>query len=171
MNSIDLLVVALLIVAVWNGWRQGAIIQLCSLAGFFVAVWLAARFGAPLGRLCGVDAEIAAPAGFVLVLLAALCGVALLARVVRKVVRVAGLGLADILLGIAFSVVKFLLLAALLCAAFDRLNADLELVSQEKIHASSTYRPLLRLSERIFPFVDELRAEASETISKFRADA
>ena len=169
MNPIDLIVCIVLCLALWNGWRQGAIVQLCSLAGFFAAVWIAARFGAAAGARCGFDPEIAAPAGFVLVLLAALCAVALLARFARKVFRFAGLGALDVLLGMAISVVKYVLLLSLLCTAFDRMNADGAFVAPERTASSKAYRPLLETADRLFPFVDQLREEAAGTLSKFRA--
>ena len=162
MNLIDLLVFAVLALAVWNGWRRGCVVQLCSLAGLFLAVWCGARFGTEAGRLCGFDEEIVAPAGFVLVLLATLCAVAVAGQLLRKVLRFAGLGVADILLGIAIAAVKYLLLLSLLFAAFDRMNNELQLVGPEPVRQSKLYRPMLELSDRIFPFVEQLREQAAE---------
>ena len=45
MNTLDLIVCLVLALAVWNGWRQGFILQVCSLAGIVAGIWLAAQFG------------------------------------------------------------------------------------------------------------------------------
>ena len=60
MNTIDLLVCLVLVLAVWNGWRQGFIVQIFSLAGIVAGIWLAARFGAEVGALLRLDEEVAA---------------------------------------------------------------------------------------------------------------
>lgn len=165
MNIIDLIVLAVLIFAVWRGWHQGCIVQLCSLVGLFIAVWFASRFGTAVGELCGFDAEMVGPGGFLIVFVVALCAAAVAGRLLRKVLHFAGLGMADVILGIGVAVVKYLLLLSLLTATFDRLNADYAFVDRPKIEGSKSYRPLLEIADRIFPYVDQLRTEAAEHLS------
>ena len=168
MNVLDLLVCVVLAFAVWNGWRRGCIVQLCGLAGLIVAVWLAARFGPEAGRFFGFDESIAAPAGFAVVLLAALCVAAIIGRSIRKLLHFAGLGFADVLLGIAVAVVKYLFLVGVLFTAFDRLNTDFGFVEPQTLEQSKTYRPILRIADRVFPFVERVQEQASERMSGFR---
>lgn len=168
MNILDLLVCVVLALAVWNGWRQGCIVQLCSLAGLIVSVWLAARFGPEAGRFCGLDESIAAPAGFAIVLLAALCVAALIGRSIRKLLHFAGLGFADVLLGIAVAVVKYVFLLGVLFTAFDRLNANFKLVESQTLERSKLYRPILRAAEWVFPVVERIQEQASERLPAFR---
>ncbi len=168
MNLFDLLVYILLALAVWNGWRRGCILQLCSLAGLFIAVWLAARFGVEVGRFVGLEGGAVAPGGFVIVLLAALCVAAVVGRVLRKLLNFAGLGFVDVLLGIAVSVVKYVLLLSVLFTAFEWTNAQWRIVEPQTIERSKTYRPLLTVADRIFPFVEQLWQEASEQLDAFR---
>ena len=104
MNTLDLIVCLVLALAVWNGWRQGFVVQICSLAGIVAGIWIAARFGAQVGGWLRLDDEVAAAGGFVSVLVVVILVVAIAGRVVRKVFHFAGLGVADTLLGIAVSV-------------------------------------------------------------------
>ena len=166
MNIFDLIVYIVLVYALWRGWQQGCVVQLCGLAGVVLAVWLAARFGPAVGAWCGVDAAVAAPAGFVVVLLAVLILVAVAGRIVRKVLHFAGLGVADVLLGIALSVVKYALLLSVFFTAFARLNDDFRFVEPQQIYGSRTFRPLQQAADRIFPMVRELCSEASEHFSQ-----
>ena len=162
MNIFDLIAFIVLVFALWRGWRQGCIVQLCSLAGLILAVWLAARFGPDAGLRCGIDPEIAAPAGFLVVLLVVLVAVAIVGRIVRKIFRFAGLGLLDVLLGIAVAVVKYALLLSVLFTAFEHLNDDFRFVEQQQIEQSHTFRPLQQTAEKLFPVIERLRAEASD---------
>ena len=151
MNAIDLIVCLVLALAVWNGWRQGFVVQVCSLAGVVAGIWLAAHYGGRVGAWLELDEEFAAAGGFAAVLVAVVLAVAVAARLVR---RLAGLGIADILLGVAVSVLKYLLILSALFSAFDKLNTDYALVGPRTVGQSKCYEPVLRLSEAVFPFLE-----------------
>ncbi len=154
MNWIDLVVVLALVVAVWNGWKQGFIVQVCSLAGLVAALWLAVHYGAEAGARLGLDPGVAVPGGFAAVLVAVLVAVAIAARAVRKLFHFAGFGLLDILLGVAVSAAKCLVVLCVLVSAFDRLNADHAIAEARTVGNSKTYGPLLRLSDTLCPFLE-----------------
>lgn len=160
----------MLVLAVWNGWRQGFIVQICSLAGIVAGIWLAARFGAQVGAWMHLDPDVAAAGGFVTVLVVVVIVVAIAARLVRKVFHFAGLGVADTVLGVAVSVLKYLLILSALFSAFDRLNEDYCLVGPETIEHSKSYKPVKRLSEAIFPFLDWVGEQVPLRDEKTTAD-
>lgn len=153
MNILDLIVCLVLLVALFNGWRKGFILQLCSLVAVVAAIVLASRYGAEAGAFLKLDAQYAEPAGFVVVLLVAMLLITLAARLVRKIFRFAGFGLVDILLGVTVAAAKYLLLLSLAFAAFEKINVNYSLLSKEKIEASKGYEPVRNLSRQILPFV------------------
>ena len=112
----------MLALAVWNGWRQGFVVQICSLAGIVAGIWIAARFGAQVGGWLRLDDEVAAAGGFVTALVVVILVVAIAGRLVRKLFHFAGFGIADTLLGIAVSVLKYLLVLSVLFSAFDEIG-------------------------------------------------
>lgn len=154
MNTIDLIVCLVLALAVWNGWRQGFVVQVCSLAGIVAGIWLAARYGATVGEWMRLDERFAAVGGFVTVLVAVILAVAVVARLLRKAFRFAGFGLPDIALGIGVSVLKYLLVLSVLFSAFDNLNGDYSLVEERTVTNAKSYRPVMHLSEAVFPFLE-----------------
>lgn len=170
LNTLDLIVCLVLVLAVWNGWRQGFVVQICSLAGIVAGIWLAARFGAQVGGWLRLDAEVAAAGGFVTVLVAVILVVAIAGRLVRKVFHFAGLGVADTVLGIAVSVLKYLLVLSVLFSAFDSLNEDYCLVGPQTIEQSKSYKPVRRLSESIFPFLEWVGEQVPRQEEKTEAD-
>lgn len=169
MNVIDLLVCLVLLVALWNGWRRGFILQICSLAAIVVAIWLAARFGAAAGEALRIDPAYASAAGFTAVLVAAVLAVAVLARILRKLFRFAGFGLLDTLLGILVAVVKYVLLLSVLFAAIDRFNVDYALIPAETVASSRTWRPIRDLSHSLLPFAGWVSGQAEEVVTTFSA--
>jgi len=161
LNTIDLIVVLTLVLAVWNGWRQGFIVQVCSLAGIVAGIWLAARFGPAVGGWLRLDESVASAGGFAVVLVAAAVAVAVGARVLRRIFRFAGFGLFDIVLGIAVAALKYLLVLSVLFAAFDSLNADYALVERRIVAESRCYEPVMHLSGRVLPFIERVRERIS----------
>ncbi|MCM1151139.1 MAG: CvpA family protein [Alistipes sp.] len=156
MNIIDLIVCLVLFVAVWNGWRKGFVVQMGALAALIAGLWLAWRYGPAAGEWLRLDASVRAPGGFVVVLLVVVVAVAVAGRMLRKLFRFAGFGWLDTMLGIAVAAFKYLLLLSALFVAFDRLNADYSLVGRRTIDSSACYRPVMRLSEWVFPFVEQV---------------
>ena len=151
MNILDLLICLVLVVAVWNGWRRGFILQICSLVALVAALWLAVRFGSEAGAMLHIDKAYVEPAGFVVVLVAGLLVVGFVARIVRKIFSFAGLGVFDGLLGIVVAAFKYLLLLSALFAALERLNVDGALIPKEVIESSRGYRPVCELSRQLLP--------------------
>lgn len=154
MNTIDLIVCLVLAIAVWNGCRLGFIVQLCSLLALLAGVWLAARYADAAGAWLRLDEAVAAPVGFVVVLTATILAVAVAARIVRKLGRLAGLGWLDAMLGVVFAVAKYLLVLSLLFRAFDRMNAACGWVDERRLEESAAYVPVMRLSESLPPFAE-----------------
>lgn len=162
MNILDLIICLVLVVAVVNGWRRGLILQLCSLVAVAAAIFLAARYGAEAGVMLKLDEQYAEAGGFVVVLLAAMLLLGVAGRVVRKLFHFAGFGLVDVLLGIVVAAAKYLLLLSLAFAAFEKININHSLLSEQKIEASKGYAPVRNLSRQILPFVDWLGDEVEK---------
>jgi len=165
-NTIDFIMLLVLAAAVWNGWRRGFIVQVCSLAAIVAGLWCAAHFGAAAGGMLRLDPEVQAAGGFAAVLLAVLLVAAIVARLLRGLFRFVGFGPLDIVLGVAVSVLKYLLVASALFAAFDRLNADYSLVARETVERSKCYGPVLRLSQSLFPFVGRAAGSISRVVQE-----
>ena len=138
MNTIDLIVSLVAAWAVFNGWRRGFVLQACSLAGIAAGIWLAVHWGTEAGEWLRLDPDIRTAGGFVVVLL-------------KRLFRFAGFGVPDVLLGIAVSLTKYLLLLSVTFAAFDALNDDLEMVDRQTLRESKSYRPIVRLAECFGP--------------------
>ena len=48
------------------------------------------------------------------------------------------------------------------------MNAEFRMVEPRTIERSKTYRPMLTVADRVFPFVERLWEEASEQLDAFR---
>lgn len=162
----------LLCILVWGfiaGLRSGIIVQLGGLAGLFLGVYFAWRFGTQVGLWLGMGENTAAIGGFFALLVAILIAVAIISRLMRGVFRLVGLGVIDKIGGAVISVVKVALVVSLLIYCFDRLNSGSKWVSEDELGRSHLYSPMLGVAHKAFPYIDaikEILVPAQETAPK-----
>ena len=155
MNIFDIITLIVLVWAVVSGWRSGFAAQLLSFAGIVIGLILAVRFGAQVGSWLGIDAKFAAVAGFVITLI--------LTKFLKTMLSFIGLHSLDTILGIALSMLKYLLILSVAYAAFGALNDDLQLVDKRYIASSRSFRPVRNASECIFPYIEWLKEQLPTT--------
>lgn len=159
MNVFDIIVYIALVWAVFNGWRKGFLLQMLSLVAIVAAIYLAAEYGQELGTMLGMQSSTAMIAGFIIIFLAALIGITISAHLLRAVFRFAGLGVADIVLGILLSVVKVGLIVAVLFAWFDTVNKNYEWASKQTVEESRWYKPIAGLVDKVTPYFEQFADE------------
>ena len=107
MNSLDWMLLAPLLVSGLLGVWRGVVREVMSVLAWVTGVVLAGRFAADLAQLLPINGDVLPHAvAWVLILLAVLIAAGLLARLLKKLLSVAGLGLADRLLGGVFGLVR-----------------------------------------------------------------
>ena len=109
MNLVDLLIVVVLVVSVVSAFVKGFFVEVFSLAGVIVGLFLAAaNYAAFAGLLQRVveNNQIANVIAFVLIALLVMVVAGLLGRLLRGLLRGVGLGIVDRLLGAVFGLIK-----------------------------------------------------------------
>ena len=155
MNLFDVIVYIALAWAVFNGWRRGFLLQLVSLVAVIAGLMLAAKYGAYVGSLMGLDSPTAAIVGFLMIFLAALVAITIVGHLLRAVLRFSGLGVADVLLGILFSVLKIGLVVGVLFSWFAAINRDYTWVEKQTIEQSRWFVPVVRVTDTLMPYFEE----------------
>lgn len=164
MNWIDILTVVFMVWAVFNGWRRGVILQICTLAGIAGGLWLAIHYGESVGSMLGITKSYALVCGFAIVLVATMVGVSLISRMLRSLFSFAGLGIVDVIAGIAVACVKYLLVLCAIFSVFDILNANLGVISQQTLDSSLFYHRILGIGDKIMPYLHQAGEAIKQTI-------
>ncbi len=154
MNIIDIIILAILAFAIYQGVRDGLIIQGLAIVGIAVGLWIGNIFGDKCASLIGIKGDYSSLWGFLIVVFLTIIGVAIVARMVRKLLHFAGLGNVDVILGAILSVCKFLLILSILFAAFDHINNIYSLVEDKTINNSLLYRPIANITTWAAPAWD-----------------
>lgn len=156
MNWLDIVIILLLLLAVWEGWRQGVITQVLGLAAFVVGIFLAWRFGAQVGGIFGMEGVTATVAGFAIVLVVVIVAVALVGRLTRGLFRIAGLGALDRILGVLFSILKTSLIAGVMLMLAEAADPGGKVLKSEVTEKSRLYPVVMKVTYFVFPYVDLL---------------
>lgn len=116
LNAVDLALVLIALVSISIGAWRGFLYEIISLAGWFVAFFLARWFAADVAAvlpMSGASAGLRLAVAFVLVFVAAAFAAGLVSWLVRKLVSQLGLRPVDRVLGAVFGMVRAVLLLVL----------------------------------------------------------
>lgn len=130
--------------------------QMLSLVAVVAALYFSAQYGSELERILGIEVGIEGVAGFIVIFIAALILISVGAYLLRAVFRFAGLGVADTLLGVLFSVAKVMLIISVLYSWFDSVNKNYEWASRETIEQSRWYEPVKGITTKLTPYFEQL---------------
>jgi membrane protein required for colicin V production len=156
MNVFDIIVYLALAWAVFNGWRRGFLLQMMSLVAVIAALYFAAQYGSELERILAINVGVEGVVGFIIIFVGALIITAIGGYVLRAVFRFAGLGIADVLLGILFSVAKLGLIVSVLFSWFASVNKNYDWVSKQTVEESRWFKPISEVTDKLTPYFNEL---------------
>ncbi|MFI3327794.1 MAG: CvpA family protein [Rikenellaceae bacterium] len=154
MTTIDIIIAIILIYAVITGFREGIIIQACSMVGIVAGIVLGLRYGTIAATLFGISNQYNYIWGFIIVLILAVIAINVAANLARRVIHFAGFGLLDAMLGVTLSLFKYLLILSLLFSAFDMVNSSFNIIPPQNLAKSTLYRPITNLSRWITPALE-----------------
>lgn len=157
MNVFDIIVYIALAWAVFNGWRRGFLLQMLSLLAVVAALYFAVQYGSELERILGLEVGVSGVVGFIAIFVAALIVISVGGYMLRAVFRFAGLGMADTLLGILFSVAKVGLIVSVLFSWFASVNKEYKWASQQKVEESHWFKPIAGVTDKLTPYFEELK--------------
>ena len=160
MNFFDILTLVALVWAIISGWRSGLISQLLSLVGIVFGVVLSIRYGAAVGQMFHIDDRFSVVAGFLITLVATLIVTTILAKLIARVLSFIGLNWVNTLLGIAFSIVKGLLVLSLIYASIFALNTNLQLVEPTYFESSISFDVVRKCAEPLFNYWEAAKEAA-----------
>jgi membrane protein required for colicin V production len=109
MNWVDLTILGVIAISAAIGWLRGFLREVLSIGAWIAAAWIAADW---YERVAGMiapylpSADIAAPAAFGAVFLAALILLSIAAAVISRLARISALSPLDSTLGIVFGIVR-----------------------------------------------------------------
>ncbi|RIH65669.1 CvpA family protein [Mariniphaga sediminis] len=158
MNYIDIILGLLLLFAAINGLRKGLISELASLAALVLGVWGAIEFSYIttdfLTEYFNLDTDYLNIISFVVTFIVIVILVHLVGNAAGKLIEVAMLGFINRLAGLAFGVLRTALVLSIILLVFDKIDEDVEIISEKAKTESRAYYPIRNFAPSLFPFID-----------------
>jgi membrane protein required for colicin V production len=159
MNWIDAAIVIILIISVVMGFINGLVKEVASLAALILGIWGAIKFSSfTAGKLY----DYFDMTGNYVGIIAFLITFGLIVVVIHfvgiladKVVKAAALGFVNRLLGIAFGLIKSVLILSVLFVILNAIDARRPFLPKEKIEGSIFYNPISDIAPVLFPIIGE----------------
>jgi len=159
MNWIDATIVIILILSMVMGFINGFIKEIASLAALILGIWGAIKFsGFTAGKLydyfdmtgqyVGIIAFVIT-FGFIVVI------IHFIGIVADKIIDAVALGFINRLLGIAFGLIKSVLIMSVLFAVLNAIDAKRPFLPKERIEESMFFNPISDIAPVIFPIIGE----------------
>lgn len=173
MNTIDLVLGLILIIAFFMGFRKGLLRALASLVGLVVAVYAAMFFShyveAYLETWFDWSADLNSIASFLLTFVLIMFVFALLGRALTKMADFVMLGIFNKIFGGVFNMLKFAFLVSVIFM-FVNSSENYRILSEEKRESSILYAPVASIAPAILPEimtqVDEILEPKEEDVDK-----
>lgn len=156
MNTIDIVLGLILLIAFFMGFRKGLLLNLASLVGVFVAVYCAMYFSeyasVYIEKWFDWSANTNRAAAFIVTFLIIMLVFRLLGNLLTKVADFAMLGIFNKILGGAFNTLKWAFIISVVFM-FVNSSADYQISTAENRANSILYPPIASLAPAVLPTI------------------
>ena len=164
MTGLDIILFCILVYGIVNGLRKGLFVELASLVSLLLGIYIAIKFSGAVGQFFDGhlpdDPKTAAITAFIITFIAVVVGIILLAKFLTTIADFSGLGLLNRILGGFFGLLRTVLMLSVVLNFFVKINVNNLLADKETLDKSTFFNPVLKISNTIFPVLEEWFAEA-----------
>jgi membrane protein required for colicin V production len=164
LNALDYIILAFLLWGFISGFRRGLIMELCTLAGLFLGIWLAIHFSKTTEEWMrtsqGMEGDWIKMGAFLMVFIAAYIAFFFLGKALSKAVSLMMLGIINRITGGLFGMIKMLMFSSLLLLMIKM--AGLPLLSDKTEQESAIFQPVHSFAELVYPKIKDILPEKEE---------
>lgn len=163
MNTIDIILAALLLFGLIRGFFKGFFVEVTTLVALALGLYGAIHFSYFAAGF--IEPRVSWPlnyvetASFAVTFLVVVVLLFLLGRVLTKLAEAASLGILNKLMGGVFGMLKIGLVLSVLLIVFDHVNRTIPFFTDEKKETSVLYKPVKSLVPLVFPSIFKERAD------------
>jgi Uncharacterized membrane protein, required for colicin V production len=155
MNSIDIVIVLLILWGAINGFIKGFIIQSLTLIALIVGVWAGATFyetiGNHLSNWLSFNAKLMQVISFTLIFIGVLIAMHYISKLLTGMLGKSVLGRLNRIGGIIFGMVKMAFIISIFIVIIQKFDHKNKIFPQETTNGSKLFTPVSRLAPAIFP--------------------
>ena len=166
MNTIDIIIAALLVFGFVRGLIKGLFVEIASLvaliAGIYGAIHFSFYVGNVLVKYVSWEERYITIVAFAITFGLIVLVIALLGKIFTKIADFASLGLLNKIAGGVFGSLKSALILSIVLLVFSKLNDTLPFISEAQQNDAILYEPVKELAPTLFPSFIKVIKEKSE---------
>ena len=166
MNTIDIIIAALLVFGFVRGLIKGLFVEIASLvaliAGIYGAIHFSFYVGNVLVKYVSWEERYITIVAFAITFGVIVLVIALLGKIFTKIADFASLGLLNKIAGGVFGSLKSALILSIVLLVFSKLNDTLPFISEAQQNDAILYEPVKELAPTLFPSFVKVIKEKSE---------
>jgi len=164
MNSVDIILGIILLLAFYSGFKKGLFVTLASLIGIIAGVIGALYFsdfaGGYISKWFNWGDQTTKWVSFAITFLAIVIVISMAGKFLTKIADFAMLGLFNKLLGGVFGILQYAFIISVLFLFFNSSNITGYVISEEKKSESRLYGPIASLAPLVIPkVIEKFRSE------------
>ena len=157
MNYIDLVMGIFILIAAIQGFRNGFIIELASLAALVLGIWGGIKFSdftaGFITQHTGYNSQYLGTIAFVVTFIIIVLLIHIMGKMLDSVVKAIFLGFLNRLAGIVFGVLKTAVILSILLLLFDDVDQTMHILPVKQKEQSKVYLPMKQVVPSLFPFI------------------
>jgi membrane protein required for colicin V production len=156
MNIIDLIIIAIIVMGAYRGFKNGIIIELASLLGILTGIYCAIHYTDLLMISLPdwkINRNILETICFVFLFIISLAIFYGIGKLIEKLISVVLLGKLNQLLGVLFGMVKTAFILSAIIVLFSVFDKNPDFIPKQAREESRLYHPLSQLIPSVFPLV------------------
>jgi membrane protein required for colicin V production len=155
MNVLDIILGIPLIWAAYKGFTKGFVIEIASLAGLILGIYLASHFSwftaDFLHDVFGWNGRYVAFVSFIITFAVVLISIHLLGKVIEKVVEMVALGFFNRIAGAVFSILKTAFVLSVILFLITSIDFGQRIITPKSKTESLLFKPVASVAPFIFP--------------------
>lgn len=171
MIFVDIILIAVFILAGFAGYKKGFVGELASLAGLLLGIWGAIKFSdytaGLLTEYLHITTKYLPLIAFAITFAIIVFAVHFLGKAVEGLFDLAFLGFANSILGVVFGVLKTAFILSVILVILEKADTKVNILPKDIAEKSLFYRPIAHLAPSIFPDLnfDEIKTKLKETFN------
>ncbi|MBJ2176141.1 CvpA family protein [Aureibaculum sp. A20] len=166
MNTLDIILAALLLFGLVRGFMKGFFVEVAGLAALALGLYGAIHFSHfasnYIERSVEWNDKQIQIASFAVTFLVIIIAISLAGKLLTKIADVAALGLFNKFMGGVFGVAKIGLILSVVLVVFSKLNRTIPFLTEEQIEESELYEPVRGFVPLIFPNIVQENDEVNK---------
>jgi membrane protein required for colicin V production len=160
MNYLEIVILIPLLWGAYKGFSKGIIIEVSSIVGLFLGIYLAAKFSDDLeiflSKLDLFSVHLLPFISFCLMFLGVVVLVFVLAKLLEKVINIIALKLFNKIFGAIFGMVKYALIISGIIFIMQEINSKFDFYNEQKANESILYKNIQPIIPTLIPIIKEL---------------